>query len=89
MLGRYWEMVERLKVTQFYTAPTALRLLLKSGNDYVKKYDRSSIRLLGCGEYTDYRQRPCSSSLSQLVSHSMTRHGSGTTMWWVREGVLW
>ena len=65
-VGRYWEMVERLKVTQFYTAPTALRLLLKSGNDYVKKYDRSSIRLLGCGEYT--RQRPCSSSLSLSLS---------------------
>jgi acetyl-CoA synthetase len=29
--GRYWEMVQRLKVTQFYTAPTAIRLLIKSG----------------------------------------------------------
>jgi acetyl-CoA synthetase len=46
--GRYWEMVERLKITQFYTAPTALRLLLKAGDDYVKKYDRSSLRILGC-----------------------------------------
>jgi len=30
-VGRYWEMVERLKVNQFYTAPTAIRLLIKAG----------------------------------------------------------
>ncbi|PIK49635.1 putative acetyl-coenzyme A synthetase 2-like, mitochondrial [Apostichopus japonicus] len=46
--GRYWEMVERLKVNQIYLAPTALRLLLKSGDTFVKKYDRSSLRTLGC-----------------------------------------
>ena len=45
-------MVERLKITHFYTAPTAIRMLIKSGNDYVKKYDRSSIRILGCGMET-------------------------------------
>jgi len=45
--GRYWEMVERLKINQFYTAPTAIRLLIKSGEDYVKKYDRSSLKVLG------------------------------------------
>ena len=50
MLGRYWEMTERLKVTQIYTSPTALRMLLKSGDEYVKKYDRSSLRILGCGK---------------------------------------
>ena len=43
-------MVERLGVTQFYGAPTALRLLLKAGDEYVHKYDRSSLRILGCGE---------------------------------------
>lgn len=47
--GRYWEMVERLRVNQFYGAPTALRLLLKSSNSYVTKYDRSSLKLLGTG----------------------------------------
>ncbi|CAH1793084.1 unnamed protein product [Owenia fusiformis] len=46
--GRYWETVERLKMTQIYVAPTAVRLLLKSGNSFVTKYDRSSLRLLGC-----------------------------------------
>lgn len=43
------QMVERLKINQFYTAPTAIRLLIKSGDDFVKKYDRSSLRILGTG----------------------------------------
>ncbi|XP_067681216.1 acetyl-coenzyme A synthetase 2-like, mitochondrial [Haliotis asinina] len=46
--GRYWEMVERLKLNHIYLAPTALRLLLKSGDSWVNKYDRSSLRKLGC-----------------------------------------
>jgi acetyl-CoA synthetase len=45
--GRYWEMVERLKINQFYTAPTALRAIQRMGDDFVKKYDRSSLRVLG------------------------------------------
>lgn len=50
-VGRYWEMVQRLKINQFYGAPTAVRLLLKYGDAWVKKYDRSSLRTLGSGEY--------------------------------------
>ncbi|XP_050404428.1 acetyl-coenzyme A synthetase 2-like, mitochondrial [Patella vulgata] len=46
--GRYWETVERLKINHLYTAPTALRLLLKAGDSWVTKYDRSSLRKLGC-----------------------------------------
>ncbi|KAG8548323.1 hypothetical protein GDO81_025761 [Engystomops pustulosus] len=45
--GRYWETVERLRINQFYGAPTAIRLLLKYGDEWVKKYDRSSLKLLG------------------------------------------
>jgi acetyl-CoA synthetase len=45
--GRYWEMVERLKINQFYTAPTALRAIQRMGDEFVKKYDRSSLRILG------------------------------------------
>ncbi|XP_075902166.1 acetyl-coenzyme A synthetase 2-like, mitochondrial [Nelusetta ayraudi] len=45
--GRYWEMVQRLRVSQFYGAPTALRLLLSYDDSWVKKYDRSSLRTLG------------------------------------------
>lgn len=48
--GRYWETVQRLKINQFYGAPTAVRLLLKHGDAWVKKYDRSSLRTLGSGE---------------------------------------
>jgi acetyl-CoA synthetase len=45
--GRYWDMVERLKITQFYTAPTAIRAIMREGDAFVKKYDRSSLRILG------------------------------------------
>ncbi|CAG5928075.1 unnamed protein product [Menidia menidia] len=45
--GRYWDMVERLKINQFYGAPTAIRLLLRYGDQWVNKYDRSSLKTLG------------------------------------------
>lgn len=45
--GRFWETALRLGVTIFYTAPTALRALMREGESWVKKYDRSKIRLLG------------------------------------------
>ncbi|KAM5245650.1 acetyl-coenzyme A synthetase 2-like, mitochondrial [Ctenodactylus gundi] len=45
--GRYWETVQRLRINQFYGAPTAIRLLLKHGDTWVRKYDRSSLRTLG------------------------------------------
>lgn len=42
-------MVQRLKINQFYGAPTAIRLLLKYGDQWVQKYDRSTLRTLGSG----------------------------------------
>jgi acetyl-CoA synthetase len=45
--GRYWDMVERHKITQFYTAPTALRAVAREGDEWVTKHDRSSLRILG------------------------------------------
>jgi len=45
--GRFWEICEKHKVNSFYTAPTALRALMKEGDDWPKKYDLSSLRLLG------------------------------------------
>ena len=45
--GRFWQIVEKYKVNIFYTAPTALRALMKEGDSFVTKYDRSSLRLLG------------------------------------------
>ena len=45
--GRFWQIVEKHKVNIFYTAPTALRSLMKEGDDFVTKWDRSSLKLLG------------------------------------------
>jgi acetyl-CoA synthetase len=45
--SRFWDVVERHKVNIFYTAPTAIRALMREGEAPVKKHDRSSIRLLG------------------------------------------
>ncbi|MDA3961608.1 MAG: acetate--CoA ligase [Planctomycetota bacterium] len=45
--GRYWDMVERLKINSFYTAPTAIRAIARAGDEFVTKYDRSSLRVLG------------------------------------------
>jgi len=45
--SRFWEMIQRHKVSIFYTAPTAIRSLIKAGGDLPKKFDLSSLRLLG------------------------------------------
>jgi acetyl-CoA synthetase len=45
--SRFWDVVERHKVDIFYTAPTAIRALMREGEGPVKKHDLSSIRLLG------------------------------------------
>ena len=45
--GRFWEIVEKHKVNQFYTAPTAIRALAKHGTELVDKYDLTSLKVLG------------------------------------------
>ncbi len=45
--GRLWDIVQRYKVSIFYTAPTAIRAFMKWGDKWVTKYDLSSLRLLG------------------------------------------
>jgi acetyl-CoA synthetase len=45
--ARFWDVIERHKVDIFYTAPTAIRALMREGDDWVTRHDRSSIRLLG------------------------------------------
>ncbi len=45
--GRFWEIVEKRRVDKFYTAPTAIRALAKEGEEFVKKHDVSSLKLLG------------------------------------------
>ncbi len=45
--GRYWRMVDDLGINIFYTAPTALRAIAQAGDEWVKRYKRSSLRILG------------------------------------------
>jgi acetyl-CoA synthetase len=45
--SRFWQVCEKHKVNQFYTAPTAIRALMGQGNDFVSKCDLSSIKVLG------------------------------------------
>ena len=45
--GRFWEICEKLKVTHFYTAPTAIRSLAKQPLEHVEKHDLSSLKVLG------------------------------------------
>ena len=45
--GRFWDIIDKHKVNQFYTAPTALRALMKEGNSWVDSKDLSSLKLLG------------------------------------------
>jgi acetyl-CoA synthetase len=46
-VSRFWKVVEKYKVNIFYTAPTAIRAVAKEGNEWVKKADISSLRILG------------------------------------------
>ena len=45
--ARFWEVIDKFKVNIFYTAPTAIRALMGLGDDFVKKTNRSSLRILG------------------------------------------
>lgn len=45
--SRYWQIVDKYKVNQFYVAPTALRLLKRAGTSFIEKYKLDSIRVLG------------------------------------------
>ncbi|CAH8553205.1 unnamed protein product [Heterobilharzia americana] len=45
--GRCWAIIDRYKVSKFYTAPTAIRTLIKAGDQYVKCHDRTSLKVLG------------------------------------------
>jgi acetyl-CoA synthetase len=45
--GRFWQIVEKFKVTVFYTAPTAIRSLIRLGEEWPNKYDMSALRVLG------------------------------------------
>jgi acetyl-CoA synthetase len=46
-LDRWWEIVEKYSVTIFYTSPTALRMFIRFGEEWIKKHDLSSLKILG------------------------------------------
>ena len=45
--GRFWQIVEKFDITVFYTAPTAIRALMRLGDEWVEKYKMPSLRILG------------------------------------------
>jgi len=45
--GRFWELIERYRISILYTAPTAIRACMRWGDEHVTRFDRSSLRLLG------------------------------------------
>ena len=44
---RFWQIIAKYSVSKFYTAPTAIRALMKFGEDFAQKYDLSSLKVLG------------------------------------------
>ena len=91
--GRYWDMVQRHKITQFYTAPTAIRLLMRYGDEHPAKYDTSSLKVLGTvGEvrvwnrYSLLGTCPLQVSEHNVFNRSqlIQKHGVGTTKWLAR-----
>ena len=52
--GRYWEMVQRLKVNHFYTSPSAIRKLMKADRNYADNYDLSSLKTIASGNVMYY-----------------------------------
>ncbi len=46
-LGKWWSLIQKYKITKFYTAPTAIRALMGRGDEWPKKYDLSSLKILG------------------------------------------
>lgn len=97
--GRYWEMVQRLKINQFYGAPTAIRLLLKYGDQWVQKYDRSTLKTLGTGTKNWYSTGLPASPIPsgcgntpvcvQWGSPSTLKRGSGITKWLEMAAAQW
>ena len=45
--SRFWQIIEKYKINQFYTAPTAIRAIAKQGNKFLNGYDLSSLKVLG------------------------------------------
>jgi acetyl-CoA synthetase len=92
--GRYWDMVQRHKINIFYTAPTAIRALMKAGNEPVERYDRSSLKTLGTvrrrrrryltptlRSYQSRRLRPSPALMLCAVGHLWPAWAGGVCRW--------
>ena len=64
-VGRFWEVVEKHNVNIFYTAPTAIRALMREGSQWPEKYKMPSLRLLGTVDYATELQIPVLVNLSE------------------------
>ena len=72
-IGRYWDMVDRLQVNQFFTVPSAIRLLMKVGDKLVTKYNLSSLKTIASSEYT-YTLVECSILIPCKMEHYKLMH---------------
>ena len=72
-IGRYWDMVDRLQVNQFFTVPSAIRLLMKVGDKLVTKYNLSSLKTIASSEYT-YTLIECSLLIPCKMEHYKLMH---------------
>jgi len=78
--GIVWEVVERYRVTKLFTAPTGLRMFMRLGAEWPKKYDRSSLRLIACaGEPLNPE------AWRWALEHLMEGRGPVLDNWWQTE----
>jgi len=83
MPSRYWQMVEKHKLTQFYTVPTVIRLLRRLGSHHVKLHDLSSLQVIGSvGEpinleaWTWYNENVGRNQCAVIDTYGQTETGS-------------
>ena len=75
---RFWQVIEKYKVSKFYTAPTAIRALMKFGEDFAQKYDLSSLAVLGTVGKCIYCVSPwdaCFPAGMDIASHASSIQG--------------
>ena len=70
--GRYWDMVDQLKVNQFFTVPSAIRHLMKVGDKLVPKYDLSSLKTIASSEYTYFKWSPIIPCILIITVYNIT-----------------
>eukprot|EP00501_MAST-03F_sp_TOSAG23-6_P001986 GSMAST32.ASY1.ANO1.2071.1 assembled CDS len=77
--GRYWDLVATHKVTQFYTAPTAIRALIGKGDEWPSKYDLTSLRVLGTVAWVWYYEKIGNKNCAIVDTYWQTETGCTPT----------